>query len=102
MQQTTPEPSGKTSNAGPLGAGLTMIAVVALFALGGRWLDEKLGSSPLFLLLGFSLGALGGFIHLVNSVAPELLPFRRQPPPTSPPDDEPDDSSAPGDESDPT
>jgi Putative F0F1-ATPase subunit Ca2+/Mg2+ transporter len=59
----------------PLGSGMTMIAAVALFALGGRWLDEKTGLGPLFLLLGFFLGALGGFIHLVASMAPELLPF---------------------------
>ena len=80
MQQSRPEPEGKTRSAGPLGSGLTMIAAVALFTLGGRWLDERLGwSSPLFLLVGFGLGAFGGFLHLVNSVAPELLPFRSKP-----------------------
>jgi hypothetical protein len=60
----------------PLGAGMTMIAVVALFALGGRWLDGKTGLGPLFLLIGFFIGAFGGFIHLVAALAPELLPFR--------------------------
>lgn len=83
MQQTRSDHDGQTSSAGPLGAGLTMIAAVALFALGGRWLDEKLGCSPLFLLIGFALGALGGFIHLVNAVSPELLPFRPKPSPAS-------------------
>ena len=80
MPQTRPEPEGKSTSASPLGAGLTMIAAVALFTLGGQWLDERLGwSSPLFLLVGFGLGAFGGFLHLVNAVAPELLPFRSKP-----------------------
>ena len=78
-----------------------MVAAVALFTLGGRWLDEELGwSSPLFLLVGFILGALGGFVHLVNTVAPEMLPFRSMPAPTSKPDDEPADSSSPADDVD--
>ena len=59
----------------PLGASMTLIVVVVLFTLGGRWLDDQWGTSPLCLLIGFFLGALGGFIHLVNAVAPELLPF---------------------------
>ncbi|RJP82704.1 MAG: AtpZ/AtpI family protein [Candidatus Zixiibacteriota bacterium] len=31
---------------------LTFAASVLLFVLGGRWLDEKLGTTPLFLLIG--------------------------------------------------
>ena len=103
MQQTRPDRAGSTTSAGPLGAGLTMVAAVALFTLAGRWLDEELGwSSPLFLLVGFSLGALGGFLHLVNTVAPELLPFRSKPAPTSRPGDDPADASPPGDDADST
>jgi F0F1-type ATP synthase assembly protein I len=32
--------------------GYTIAIPIVLFALGGRWLDKKTGSSPLFLLIG--------------------------------------------------
>ena len=64
-----------------VGAGLTMAVVVGLFSYGGHLLDEKTGSSPVFLLLGLALGGVGGFIHLVSVVAPEMLPFKPKKPP---------------------
>ncbi len=33
--------------------GITIAIPVVLFALGGRWLDEKTGRDPLFTILGF-------------------------------------------------
>jgi len=62
-----------------LGAGLTMAAVVGAFAFAGRWLDERTGLGPTFLLIGFALGGVGGFIHLVSVIDPTLLPFRPRP-----------------------
>ncbi|MCG8468546.1 MAG: AtpZ/AtpI family protein [Gemmatimonadetes bacterium] len=38
------------------GLGLTMAFSIALFALGGNWLDGRLGTRPLFVLLGVFLG----------------------------------------------
>lgn len=60
-----------------LSAGLTFAAVVALFTWGGLWLDEKVGTKPLFVLLGVFLGLLGGTIHMLRVLAPGQLPFVR-------------------------
>lgn len=45
--------------------GYTIAIPIVLFALGGRWLDRKLDSSPLFLLVGifFALITTGFFIY---------------------------------------
>lgn len=66
------------SSANALGAGLTFAAAVALFAYGGLWLDERLGTRPWFVLVGVFLGLLGGTIHLLKSLAPSSLPFGRR------------------------
>ncbi len=70
-----------------VGAGLTMAVAVGLFSYGGHLLDQKLSTSPAFLLTGLVLGAVGGFLHLVNLVAPDLLPFRKKPRDREPPED---------------
>lgn len=62
-----------TESARALGAGLTFAVTVALFALGGFWLDGKLATSPLFVLLGTLLGILGGTIHVLRVLAPATL-----------------------------
>lgn len=46
------------------GLGLTMGAAIALFALGGNWLDGRLGTRPLFVLLGVAVGFAGGFLSM--------------------------------------
>lgn len=61
-----------------MGAGLTWVVSVALFSYGGYWLDGRLGTSPLFVILGAVAGAVGGFIHFLSHVAPELLPFGKR------------------------
>ncbi|MEM7204886.1 MAG: AtpZ/AtpI family protein [Planctomycetota bacterium] len=58
-----------------LSAGLTWTVCVALFAYLGHLLDGRVGTTPLFLVLGAVLGAVGGFIHFVSRVAPDVLPF---------------------------
>ena len=67
--------SKPTSSSGAFGAGLTFAVSVALFALGGSWLDSKLGTNPWFVLGGSLLGILGGGIHLVHELAPDVLGF---------------------------
>ncbi len=49
--------------------GLTYGAAVALYALGGWWLDRRLGTLPWFTLLGVILGAGGGFLWVYREVA---------------------------------
>ncbi len=60
-----------------------MAVTIALFALGGIWLDGKLGSSPIATLVATLVGVAGGMLHLVSVLAPEQLPWRRRsrPPP---------------------
>jgi hypothetical protein len=60
-----------------LGAALTFAVAAALFAWLGFLADGQLGTSPLFLILGLALGLVGGFLHLLRVLAPDLLPFGR-------------------------
>lgn len=46
------------------GLGLTLGLATALFAWGGDWLDGRLGTSPLFVLLGAFLGFGSGFYSI--------------------------------------
>ena len=62
---------GRTREASSLSLahlGVTYAAAVVLYGLGGWWLDKKLGTLPLFTLLGVALGALGGFIWIYREV----------------------------------
>jgi len=69
-----------------LGAGLTLAVSVGLFAWGGLWLDAQWGTKPWMTLLCVGLGMLGGMLHLIRVLAPELWPFGRLPkgPPSLP------------------
>jgi len=48
------------------GAGIQMAVSVLLCLLGGNWLDQRWGTSPLFLILGVFLGGGAGFYNLVK------------------------------------
>ena len=50
------------------GLGIQFSVTISLFALGGWWLDERLGSRPWFLILGVFLGFGGGLVSLVKKV----------------------------------
>ena len=64
-----------TRGSDAFGAALTLAVAVAAFAFGGYYLNRSLSTSPLFLLVGLALGALGGFLHVLRVLAPDLLPF---------------------------
>lgn len=51
------------------GAGFTLAAAVAIGALAGRWLDQRLGTEPWLLVVGFLLGTVAGFIQMARIVA---------------------------------
>jgi F0F1-type ATP synthase assembly protein I len=72
------QPTSQDRGASVFGAGLTLVVVVGLFAWGGYLLDGWLATTPLFTVIGALAGALGGFIHFLHRVAPELLPFGRK------------------------
>ncbi|MHC4937596.1 MAG: AtpZ/AtpI family protein [Planctomycetota bacterium] len=51
-----------------LGVGMQYGLSIALFTWAGTWLDAKLSLSPLFTLLGFLLGFVGGTVSLIYEV----------------------------------
>ncbi len=48
------------------GAGIQLAAAIFLCLLGGNWLDQRWGTSPLFLILGVFLGGGAGFYNMVK------------------------------------
>lgn len=51
------------------GMGLGMAASIAIGAFAGKWFDERLGTEPWFLVAGFALGTIAGFVHLFRLLA---------------------------------
>lgn len=49
--------------------GIAMGLAIALFAVGGNWLDGRLGTAPLFVLLGVFTGFAGGFFSMYGRLA---------------------------------
>ena len=49
--------------------GIQLAAAVVIFLVLGVWVDSKLGTSPLFTLLGLLLGSAGGFIKFFRTVS---------------------------------
>jgi F0F1-type ATP synthase assembly protein I len=68
-----------------LGAGLTLAVSVGLFAYGGLWLDARYGTKPWLLLVCVVCGIVGGILHLIRVLAPELWPFGKSPRNGAPP-----------------
>jgi ATP synthase protein I len=48
------------------GHGLTLALSTGLFLMAGWWVDGKLGTRPLFALIGALLGAAGGLYSMVQ------------------------------------
>ena len=59
-----------SANAGAayLGLGLQFGLAIILFMFAGKWLDEKLGTSPWLLILGVFVGAGGGFYSIYRKL----------------------------------
>lgn len=62
-----------------IGAGMTFAIVALLGAGAGYWLDGRFGSSPWLVIAGTIFGAVFGFIHLVETIAPGTLFQARKP-----------------------
>ena len=56
------------------GVGLHFAATIAVFGWGGYWLDGKLGTLPLFLVVGAFLGFGLGTKSLVARLTPKRAP----------------------------
>lgn len=54
-----------------MGYGLSWALSTLLFLLGGWWLDGKVGTTPLFMILGAFVGASAGFYSLYHHIVVE-------------------------------
>jgi F0F1-type ATP synthase assembly protein I len=55
------------TSSGPMAtAGIELGMIFAVLALGGWWIDRKLGTSPWLLLLGCFIGIVGGLYRLIK------------------------------------
>jgi len=50
------------------GIGLQFAVTLLLFLFGGQWLDRKLGTNPLFLMLGVFAGAGAAFYSMYRKL----------------------------------
>ncbi len=50
------------------GVGLQFAVSILLFVFAGQWLDRRLGTGPLFLILGVFLGAGGSFYSMYRKL----------------------------------
>ncbi len=48
--------------------GMSMAVSMTVGVLGGLWLDKKIHTTPLFLLIGFFFGATAGFWSIYRTV----------------------------------
>ncbi len=63
------EPDGQASQIGRYGGyGITLGLSIALFAWLGLQLDSRMGTKPLFVLLGTFLGFGGGFYRMYRDL----------------------------------
>jgi ATP synthase protein I len=57
--------------------GVQFVVAILVFLFVGKWLDSKLGTSPLLLIVGVFLGAAGSIYAMYRRVFP---PERPKPP----------------------
>jgi len=50
------------------GIGLQLAGSIILFVFAGQWVDRRLGTGPLFLILGVFLGAGGSFYSMYRKL----------------------------------
>ena len=54
--------------------GLELVVTVVLLTYGGYWLDDRLGTLPVFVLIGVFLGMAVGFYNVFRRVLPKKEP----------------------------
>ena len=52
------------------GLGMQFALTILVLAFGGYWLDQRVGTLPLFLIVGVLLGFVGGTVSMVKKVSP--------------------------------
>ena len=71
-----PSPGG----ADMMGAGVQLAVSIVVFLYAGRWLDARLGTEPLMLLLGVFVGFGASFYSIYRRLVPPSDRGRRRPP----------------------
>lgn len=66
------EPSPLAGAGKYMGLGLQFAGAILLFTFGGIWLDKKLGTSPLFVLIGVFAGASAAFYSIYRKLMADL------------------------------
>ncbi len=61
-------PAEPPSAATYAGVGIQFAIAIVLFAFAGVWLDGRLGSSPLFVILGVFVGAAAAFYSMYRKL----------------------------------
>lgn len=59
-----------------MGVGIQFAGAILIFMFAGRWLDERLGTSPWLLLLGVFVGAGAGFFSIYRQLV--IAPRERE------------------------
>lgn len=66
--RSTDTRSGELNPSNFAGAGLQFAVSIVAFLLLGQWADRKLGTSPVFLLLGVFIGGAGAFYSMYRKI----------------------------------
>ena len=61
-----------------IGAGWYVGLAILLGVLGGMWLDEKMGSGPLFVIIGLILGVIIAFLGVIKMLIPLIQKKRNK------------------------
>lgn len=66
-----PKRGESLSAASYAGLGLQFVVALLVFLFAGQWIDARLGTSPVFLMLGVFLGAGGAFYSIYRRLMAE-------------------------------
>jgi ATP synthase protein I len=61
-----------------MGVGIQFAASIVLFLLAGRWLDVRLGTTPLLMVLGVLVGGAAGFYSMYTRLVTQPERKRRE------------------------
>ncbi len=61
-----------------LGLGLQLAASILVFLFLGRWVDGKLGTYPVFMIIGAFIGGAGGMISFIRTVLKHEKSIKRK------------------------
>lgn len=50
------------------GHGIQFVISILLFLYLGKWVDQKLGTAPVFLIIGVFVGAAAGFYTMIRAL----------------------------------